>query len=274
MRIYRYRLGANNYYGELTAEDTLARCVRLSPYRFELKRTGVEDRLADVELLVPTAPSKVVCVGRNYLEHARELGHEVNAERPLIFLKPPSCLIPSGAEIVLPKDSTRVDFEGEIALVISERCFKVEAGEAYNYLLGVTAFNDVTEREWQKADGQWTRAKGMNTFGPCGPYIDTSAAEALRLTVEMKASGKTRKTKVPLTVTTRVNGEQRQHASIELCLWNFASLISYISHVMTLEAGDIIATGTPSGVGPLQPGDEVAVELNSGPRLVNMVVAE
>lgn len=274
MRIYRYRSGANTYYGQDTADGTLARCVRLSPHKFELKHTGVEDRFEDVELLVPTAPSKVLCVGRNYLDHAKELGHEAPLERPLIFLKPPSCLIPSGAEIVLPRDSTRVDYEGEIALVIADRCYGLDASEAYDHLLGVTAFNDVTEREWQKADGQWTRAKGMNSFGPCGPYIDTSSAEALRLSAQLKAEGKKRKTKVPLTVTTRVNGEVRQHASIELLLFNFASIISYCSQLMTLEAGDIIATGTPAGVGPLTAGDEVAVELNSGPRLVNRVVAE
>ncbi len=265
MRIYRYRIGTNTYYGELIGEDMLARCVRLSPYKFELKRSGQEDRLSEAELLVPCQPSKVVCVGRNYVEHARELGNVSPLDKPLLFFKPPSCLIPHGAEIILPVGSERVDFEGEIALVISDRCYKVDASQAFDYLFGVTAFNDVTARDWQKSDGQWTRAKGMNTFGPCGPYIDTSAAEALRI-------GGRRP--VPLTVTTELNGQRVQHGGTEEMVFGFANLISYISQLMTLEAGDLIVTGTPAGVGPLKPGDTVSVALNCGPVLVNPVVAD
>jgi len=257
MRIYRYRVKNADYYGELIAEDTLARCVRLSREKFELKRAGVEDQLSAVELLVPCVPSKVLCIGRNYVDHAAELGNVAPDKEPLVFLKPPSCLVPHGADIELIAGSERVDYEGEIALVISERCHRVDARDAYKFLLGVTAFNDVTARDWQQTDKQWSRAKGCDTFGPCGPYIDTSAAEALRVGGDRK---------VPLTVTTRVNGEQRQHGSSADLTFNFASLISYCSQYMTLEAGDIIATGTPAGVGPLQPGDEVAIELNCGPR--------
>jgi 2-keto-4-pentenoate hydratase/2-oxohepta-3-ene-1,7-dioic acid hydratase in catechol pathway len=264
MRIFRYRVGNADYYGELVAEDTLARCVRLSNDRFELKRAGVEDQLSAVELLVPCRPSKVLCIGRNYVDHAAELGNVAPDTEPLVFLKPPSCLLPHGGEIELIAGSERVDYEGEIALVISERCHRIDAAESYNFLLGVTAFNDVTARDWQKSDKQWSRAKGCDTFGPCGPYIDTSAAEALRVGGDRK---------VPLTVTTKVNGEQRQHGSTADLTFNFASLISYCSQYMTLEAGDIIATGTPAGVGPLAPGDEVAIELNCGPRLVNKAVA-
>lgn len=265
MRIYRYRIGANTFFGELVGEDTLARCVRLSPYKFELKRTGHEDRLSEAEIIVPTRPSKVVCVGRNYVEHARELGNVSPLDKPLLFLKPPSCLIPHGAEIILPLGSERVDFEGEIALVISDRCYKVDAADAFEYLYGVTAFNDVTARDWQKSDGQWTRAKGMNTFGPCGPYIDTSAAEALRI-------GGRRP--VALTVTTELNGVRVQYGSTEQMVFGFASLISYISQLMTLEAGDLIVTGTPAGVGPLSAGDRISVALNCGPCLENTVVAD
>jgi 2-keto-4-pentenoate hydratase/2-oxohepta-3-ene-1,7-dioic acid hydratase in catechol pathway len=262
MRIYRYRVGRACYYGELVSEKVLERCVRPSPDKFELHRAGVRDLLDAVELLVPTAPSKIVCVGRNYAEHAAEMGNVAPDERPLLFFKPPSCLIPHGAAIVLPRGAERVDYEGEIALVLGKRCQGVDAGEAYGYLLGVTAFNDVTERAWQKRDGQWTVAKGCDTFGPCGPYIDTSPAEALRLGGERR---------VPLAVTTRVNGELRQHGEIGGMTFNFASLISFISQYMTLEAGDLIATGTPPGVGPLHAGDTVAVELNCGPRLENPV---
>jgi 2-keto-4-pentenoate hydratase/2-oxohepta-3-ene-1,7-dioic acid hydratase in catechol pathway len=263
MRIYRYRIGRSYYYGELVAENTLERCVRPSPHKFELHRTGVQDDLAQVEVLTPTAPSKIICVGRNYAAHAAELGNAAPEERPLLFFKPPSCLVPHGTPIVLPKGYERVDYEGEIALIISERCYRIDAAQAYGYLLGVTAFNDVTERVWQKRDSQWTVGKGCDTFGPCGPYIDTSPAEALRIGGERR---------VPLAVTTRVNGEERQHGLVRDMLFNFASLISYISQYMTLEAGDLIATGTPEGVGPLRPGDEVAIELNCGPRLVNPVV--
>ena len=264
MRIYRYRIGRAVYYGEQIKENVLARCVRPSTDEFRLHRAGAEDLLSEVEVLVPCQPSKVICVGRNYREHAQEMGNVAPEERPLLFFKPPSCLIASGEAIVMPMGAERVDYEGEIALVIGKRCFQVDAAEAYGYLLGVTAFNDVTERNWQKRDAQWTVAKGCDTFGPCGPYIDTSAAEALRIGGERP---------VPLAVTTLVNGEQRQHGDISALTFNFASLISYASQYMTLEAGDLIATGTPAGVGQLREGDEVAVELNCGPRLVNRVIA-
>jgi 2-keto-4-pentenoate hydratase/2-oxohepta-3-ene-1,7-dioic acid hydratase in catechol pathway len=201
-------------------------------------------------------------------------------ERPLLFFKPPSCLIPHGGEIVLPADSERVDFEGEIALVIGQRCKDVPRAQAYDALLGVTAFNDVTARDWQKADGQWTRAKGLDTFGPCGPYIDTSAAEALRVGGQMQTAfeAQTGNTSVdaekqlPLTVTTYVNGEQKQHGTVADLTFGFGYLVSYISSLFTLEPGDLIVTGTPAGVGPLESGDEVAVQLSSGARLVNKVL--
>lgn len=262
MHIYRYRVGAADYFGELVAEDTLERCLVMTRDSFELKRTGVLDKLSEIETLVPCKPGKIICVGRNYRDHAAELGNTEALTEPLIFLKPPSCLIPTGGEIVLPAGSNNVHYEGEIALVISKRCYQVTAEEAYEYLLGVTAFNDVTARDWQHSDKQWTRAKGFDTSGPCGPYIDTSAAEALRIGGERK---------VPLTVTTLVNGEQRQHGKVSDLQFNFASIISYCSQYMTLEPQDLIVTGTPAGVGPLAPGDEVVVELNCGPRLVNTV---
>lgn len=264
MRIYRYRVGNTTYYGEQKDGETLFRCMRLSHDKFELKRAGPEDLFADVELLPPTMPSKIICVGRNYSEHAKELGNAPADEWPLLFFKPPSCLIPHGADFIMPTGSERVDYEGEIALVISERCRDVPEGRAFDFLLGVTAFNDVTARDWQKTDNQWTRAKGCDTFGPCGPYIDTSAAEALR------DGGAAR---VELTVSTFLNGEQVQHGSTRDLTFDLGFLISYISSFMTLEAGDIIATGTPAGVGPVAAGDEVVVELNCGPRLANRAIA-
>jgi 2-keto-4-pentenoate hydratase/2-oxohepta-3-ene-1,7-dioic acid hydratase in catechol pathway len=278
MRIYRYRVGRNVYFGEEFGEGRLARCVRLNADNMELKRAGVEDNLADVELLPPVAPSKIVCVGRNYADHAAERGAEVPAQ-PLLFFKPPSCLLPHGGKIVLPPDSERVDFEGEIALVIGQRCKDIPQASAYDVLLGVTAFNDVSARDWQQADGQWARAKGLDTFGPCGPYIDTSAAEALRVGAQMQSaftaqtgnSNVDAEAQLPLTVTTYLNGEQRQHGAISELAFGFAYLISYISALFTLEAGDLIVTGTPAGVGPLASGDEVVIELSSGVRLVNTV---
>jgi 2-keto-4-pentenoate hydratase/2-oxohepta-3-ene-1,7-dioic acid hydratase in catechol pathway len=262
MRIYRYRAGKACYYGKLAGESILQRCVRMSPDKFELKHAGVEDDLAQVELLPPVRPSKIVCVGRNYADHARELGNAPVQSEPLLFLKPPSCLIAHQAPIELPAGAERVDYEGEIALVMGQRCRHVPVGEAYDYLLGVTAFNDVTERAWQKKDGQWARAKGCDTFGPCGPFIDTSAAEALR-------AGGTDRT--PLAVKTELNGTVVQEGTISDLTFDFAFLISYISRYLTLEAGDLIATGTPAGVGQLKPGDQVAVELSCGVRLANPV---
>jgi len=264
MRIYRYRAGKACYYGKLAGESILQRCLRMSHEKFELKHAGVEDNLDAVELLPPTIPSKIVCVGRNYADHARELGNAPVDSEPLLFLKPPSCLIAHGAPIELPPGAERVDYEGEIALVIGRRCRKVPENEAYDFLLGVTAFNDVTERVWQKQDGQWARAKGCDTFGPCGPFIDTSAAEALR------AGGAER---TPLEVKTELNGAEVQHGKISDLTFGFAFLISYISRYITLEAGDLIATGTPAGVGQLRPGDKVAVDLSCGVRLVNPVAS-
>ena len=264
MRIYRYRVGRAVYYGELVAEDTLARCVRLGAEKFELKRAGVEDTLGEVEILPPVAPGKIIGVGFNYRAHAAGMGVTPPEDKPLLFLKPPSSLIPHNGVIVLPEGSGQVEYAGEIALVIGERCRGVAAAEAYKYLLGVTAFNDVTAMDWLREDDQWTRAKGCDTFGPCGPYIDTSAAEALRVGGDRR---------VPLTVTTRLNGKQVQHGNVHDLAFNFASLISYASRYMTLEAGDLIVTGTPAGGGALNPGDEVAVELNCGPLLANTVAA-
>jgi 2-keto-4-pentenoate hydratase/2-oxohepta-3-ene-1,7-dioic acid hydratase in catechol pathway len=286
MHIYRYLHDGQAWYGELNEAGKLTRCLKLSAERFELKRASLDEHsLEEVALLPPSAPSKIVCVGRNYREHAKELGHIPPADlgadaRPLLFFKPPSCLIASGAPIVLPAEETRVDFEGEIALVINRRCKDVPLEQAYDVLLGVTAFNDVTAREWQQADGQWARAKGLDTFGPCGPCIDCTVAEALRAGAELRRSfiaqtGNTdvdTEAQLPLGVKTFVNGELRQEGHVRELSYSLAFLISYISSLFTLEAGDLIVTGTPAGVGPLKRGDEVVVELSTGMRLVNGVL--
>lgn len=188
------------------------------------------------------SPSKIVCVGRNYREHAREMGNDVPTE-PLIFLKPPSSLIASGEAIVLPRASTKVEFEGEIAVVIGARLRRASELEARGAIASVVALNDVTARDLQKSDSQWTRAKGFDTFCAVGSVAavpdDLSA----------------------LTVVTRVNGTERQRASARDMVFSIPMVLAYISNVMTLEPGDLVATGTPSGVGPLTAGDEVEVEL-------------
>jgi 2-keto-4-pentenoate hydratase/2-oxohepta-3-ene-1,7-dioic acid hydratase in catechol pathway len=192
-------------------------------------------------------PGKIVCVGRNYREHARELGNDVPAE-PLLFLKPPSSVIPDGAPIVLPRASSRVEYEGEIGVVIARQLRRVAAAEALAAVGGVLALNDVTARDLQRSDGQWTRAKGFDTFCPVAPQVLDGVDVA------------------GLAVVTRVNGEERQCATAVEMVFSIPELLSYISHIMTLEPGDLVATGTPAGVGPLRAGDVVEVEVRSGAR--------
>ena len=200
-------------------------------------------------------PSKIVCVGRNYVAHAKELGNEV-PERPLIFLKPPSSLVGDGEAIVLPRASERVEFEGEIALVIGRRGRDVAVGEAWDYVAGIAPLNDVTARDLQKTDGQWTRAKGFDTFCPMGAMVPLVGID-----------------RDALEVVTRVNGQERQRGRVSEMAFDVPSLVAYISAVMTLEPGDVIATGTPAGVGPLQPGDVVEVEIPGAGILRNPVEA-
>ena len=198
-------------------------------------------------------PGKIVCVGRNYADHAAELGGTVPKE-PLIFLKPPSSVIGAGDPIQRPPDVGRVDFEGEIGLVISRRCRRVSEADAWRYVGGVVAVNDVTARDLQRKDSQWTRAKGLDTFCPVGNVVDVGEVEPDRLAV-----------------TTRVNGEVRQQASARQMVFSLHHLLSHISHVMTLEPGDLVATGTPEGVGPLSAGDVVEVSLSCGSSVSNPV---
>ena len=187
-------------------------------------------------------PGKIVCVGRNYREHAKELGNDVPTA-PLLFLKPPSAVIAPGVPIVMPKASQRVDFEGEVGVVIGTTLRRATPAQCTAGIRGVVALNDVTARDLQKSDGQWTRGKGFDTFCPIGPLSDgVPPLDAI-------------------TVVTRVNGEEKQRASSAEMVFAIPELLSYISHVMTLEPGDVVATGTPSGIATLQPGDVVEVEL-------------
>lgn len=187
-------------------------------------------------------PSKIVCVGRNYAEHARELGNAV-PERPLLFFKPPSALIASGEAIVLPAASARVEHEAEIGVVVGRRLRHASLSAAEAAIGGYTCVNDVTARDLQKTDGQWARAKGFDTFCPAGPAVITG--------LDWRT----------LEVIGRVNGVERQRGTTEQMMFSIPALLSYISGIMTLEPGDLVATGTPAGVGPLAPGDVVEVEI-------------
>ena len=211
----------------------------------------------DVKLLPPVSPSKIVCVGRNYAAHAKELGNEIPTE-PLIFMKPPSSLIAAGDQIVYPAISQRVDFEGEIGVVIGRRARNVKAAQAFDFVRGYTIVNDVTARDLQKKDGQWTRGKGFDTFCPVGPY-EVPAADLDWNT---------------LSVETFLNGERRQHGTVAQLIFSLGDIIEFVTRFMTLEPGDLIATGTPEGVGPMQPGDSVTVKIDGLGALTNSVTRE
>ena len=213
--------------------------------RWEVGEPLVE--LASASLLPPTEPSKIVCVGLNYRAHAEESDSEIPSE-PLLFFKPPSALVGPGSSIVKPTQSERVDYEAELALVMGTRCRNVAADEAWSYVAGVTCGNDVTARDLQAADDQWTRAKGFDTFCPLGPWL-VMGVQAADL--------------ADLCVVCRVNGEVRQDGRVSDMVFSPTELVAYISSIMTLEPGDVIMTGTPEGVGPLRHGDIVDVEVGS-----------
>jgi 2-keto-4-pentenoate hydratase/2-oxohepta-3-ene-1,7-dioic acid hydratase in catechol pathway len=212
---------------------------------------------AGARLLPPCAPSKIVCVGRNYADHAKEFGNEPPPE-PMIFLKPPSSLIGSGDLIVLPKASERIDYEGELGVVIGKRARRVKSAEAASYILGYTCVNDVSARDFQRKDGQWTRGKGFDTFCPVGPCI------VPREEVDFNS----------LRIRTVQDGVTKQDASVTQMIFSLNDIIEYVSAFMTLEPGDLIATGTPSGVGPIQPGSKVRIEIDGIGVLENTGVAE
>ncbi len=221
----------------------------------EVKHGGLESLPHGSRLLPPCSPSKIVCVGRNYPEHAKELGNEPPKE-PLIFLKPPSSLIASGDEIIYPPLSERVDYEGELGVVIGKRARHVKASDAFDYVLGYTCVNDVTARDLQRKDGQWPRGKGFDTFCAVGPCLVTKD--------EIEVS--------QLRVRTVVDGVVRQDGSVRDMMFGVGDIIAFVSEFMTLEPGDLIATGTPPGVGPLQPGSTVQIEIDGIGVLKNAVI--
>lgn len=210
--------------------------------------SGQRHRLSDLRVLAPVEkPSKIICVGLNFRSHIKEMSAKT-PEVPLIFSKPSSAIINPGECIVLPPMSARVDYEGECAIIIKDRARKVEDG--LRHIFGYTCFNDVTARDLQRVDPDWTRAKGFDTFAPIGPYISLTP---------------------PTRVTTRLNGEVMQSCELSDRVFDDAALVEYISTIMTLEPGDVIATGTPSGISPLKEGDVVDVELDGVGHLTNGV---
>jgi 2-keto-4-pentenoate hydratase/2-oxohepta-3-ene-1,7-dioic acid hydratase in catechol pathway len=209
--------------------------------------------LPHAQLLAPTVPTKIVCAGLNYKGHAREMGHELPAE-PVIFLKPPTSVVGHGAEIRIPDGHDVVDYEAELALVIGRRAHKVTPEQARTHVLGCTCANDVTSRVLQQRDGQWTRAKGFDTFCPLGPWVETD--------VDPRDT----------TLESYVNGERRQSTSTSDMIFDPYELVSFVSGVMTLLPGDVVLTGTPAGIGPLHRGDVVEIRVGGIGSLINRVV--
>ena len=251
MKIARFSTGGDPRFGIVDDDEIVV--LRGDPMFNGFDTTEERIPLADVKLLAPVIPrSKVVAVGRNYREHAAELGNEAPAE-PLLFLKPNTSVIGPGDTIVRPRQSSRVDFEGELAIVIGSIAKNVSEADAASVVFGYTVANDVTARDLQEKDGQWARAKGFDTFCPLGPVIETE--------FEVANQG----------IETRVNGEVRQSGRLDEMVHSVASVIAYASAVFTLLPGDVILTGTPAGVGPIMAGDTVEVPVEGIGTLSNPV---
>jgi 2-keto-4-pentenoate hydratase/2-oxohepta-3-ene-1,7-dioic acid hydratase in catechol pathway len=235
-------------------EDDVVYAIQGSMYG-ESRQAGERiGRLNDLVLLPPVVPTKIICVGRNYAAHAKELGNEV-PEEPLLFFKPPSSLIGHGNAIRLLPQMGKVDHEAEIGVIIGREAHAVAEAEAMKYVLGYTCANDVSDRDFQKKDGQWTRAKGFDTFCPLGPWINTDLDPG------------------DVSVRCEVNGELRQDGRTSQMVFTIPFLLAYISDIMTLMPGDLILTGTPSGVGPIHAGDVVQVSVEGIGDLQNPVIA-
>jgi 2-keto-4-pentenoate hydratase/2-oxohepta-3-ene-1,7-dioic acid hydratase in catechol pathway len=269
MKYCRFHLNGSAHYGLVESaagntEDEITRLLLQPPQSSDGDVEGLPSRrmdripLAQAILLPPVEPSKIVCVGRNYREHAAELGHDVPQE-PLLFFKPPSSLLPPGGTILRPKVSARTDYEGELGVVIARRCHQLNDSEDVRpYILGYTCVNDFTARDLQNKDGQWTRAKGFNTFCPVGPVVADGLDPWAGVQVETRVNG-------PGTSEVRQSGNTRDF------IFPLDVVIRYISQIMTLEPGDLIATGTPKGVGPVVAGDVIEVSIEGIGQLRNSV---
>ncbi|HEX9066267.1 MAG TPA: fumarylacetoacetate hydrolase family protein [Streptosporangiaceae bacterium] len=244
--------------GQATGDDGQLMIAQLAGHPFggrpdDIKLTGIRFPLEQVRLLAPMLPSKVICIGKNYADHAREMGGEPPAE-PVIFLKPSTAVCGPGDPIFRPAGiSARVDYEGELAVVIGRLCNQVPAELAASVIFGYTCANDVTARDLQSRDGQWTRAKGFDTFCPLGPWIETDVDPS------------------DLALTTELNGTVRQSSRTSLLLHDVPALVAFVSQVMTLLPGDVLLTGTPAGIGPMDKGDQVTVTIEGIGSLTNPV---
>jgi 2-keto-4-pentenoate hydratase/2-oxohepta-3-ene-1,7-dioic acid hydratase in catechol pathway len=250
MKIIRFAAGNKTGYGVL--ENGIIKVIQGSPFR-KISYSGVTFELGEVPLLAPCVPSKIVCLGVNYRSHAGEMNQQLPPS-PLIFLKPPTAVIGPEDNIVYPAMSQRVDYEGELGIVIGKTAKQVSSERALDYVFGYTCFNDVTARDLQARDGQWTRAKGFDTFAAFGPWIETELDLA------------------DVSLETYLNGQLKQKSTTADQIFKAPETISFISQVMTLLPGDIIATGTPGGIGPMQPGDTVEVKIGHIGVLRNYVV--
>lgn len=251
MKLVRILVGGRSVYGVLTGD--FVEVLKGDPFdgiRYYGERVHVEE----VKFLPPVSPSKIIGVGLNYRDHAEEVGAEVSKE-PVIFLKPPSAVIGPDEPIILPPESQRVDYEGELALVVGKPCKNVSLNQAREHILGYCCFNDVTARDLQMRDGQWTRAKGFDTFAPIGPWIVTDIDPS------------------DLKIETLVNGQIKQSSRTSSMVFSPFELLWFVSRIMTLMPGDVIATGTPSGIGPLKEGDVVEVRIEGIGTLRNPVKA-
>src|SRR5450631_1516134 len=263
MRYCRFQFNGQAQYGlveSVAGRDAIVRILLTAPEEADVDMESLRTRrieaipLEEASLLPPVRPSKIVCVGRNYREHAQELGHDVPTE-PLIFLKATSSLLPPGGVVRRPKISERVDYEGELGVVIGKTCYQPAAdADIRQYILGYTCVNDVTARDLQNKDGQWSRAKGFDTFCPVGPFVASGLDPWSGVRVQ-----------------TRVNGQLRQDGTTADFLFPLDVILRFISQVMTLDPGDLIATGTPAGVSPLQAGDTVEVTVEGVGSLRNPV---
>jgi 2-keto-4-pentenoate hydratase/2-oxohepta-3-ene-1,7-dioic acid hydratase in catechol pathway len=251
VRIARFSYGEGVAFGVVDGDHVIP--IVGHPFA-PIERTEVALKLVDVRLIAPVLPSKVVAIGKNYASHAAEMDSEV-PEQPLIFLKPSTAVIGPGEKITSPASSERVDYEGELAVVISRLCRDVPEERAMDVVLGYTCGNDVTARDQQRADGQWSRSKGYDTFCPLGPWIETELDPA------------------DLAISTTLNGEVKQSSRTSMIVHKIPKLIAYITSCMTLLPGDVILTGTPDGIGPMQVGDDVSVTIEGIGTLTNPVVA-
>lgn len=254
MRYVRYAHGDLHMWG-LLLNDDLIQPLTAAPYLKSVP-LGQPVPVSGIRLLAPCEPSKIVAVGKNYHDHIKEFDSEI-PETPILFLKPTTALNDPGQPIILPPSglSNRIDYEGELAVVIKKKAKHIKAADAADYILGYTCLNDVTARDIQKKDGQWTRAKGFDGFAPVGPL----------LTDEVNPAN--------LTIRTRLNGKIVQESTTASLIWSIGELLEFITACMTLNPGDVVTTGTPSGVGPMQDGDVVAISIEGIGVLTNPVKA-